>query len=180
MKFYNLIIVITLCILAASGYANEFMVSLEDLSLNSSDIVVGTVESINSFNINNNIKKVYTTVKVRVESPVKGSSQKNGVIDVIFYGGTKNGRTTTVLGSPKYSVGEEVILFLNERMSKEFGHFYTVYSSNQGKFSVIDEYVSRDSDFPLFNRKNGYQIMASNRSTLLKSSLIQEINQLTK
>lgn len=157
------------------------MLTLQDLHDKSSHIITGQVESVDSFYINNDKSRIYSSVKVKVVESVKGYKNRNVIVEIIFYGGTLDGRTTTVLGLPSYHVGENTLLFLKESNSDTFGLYYTVYGGKQGKFNIKkDDSISRDSDFPLLNRINGHFILQSHDSSTDKATVFNEIDALTQ
>lgn len=178
--FINIITTyIIISVFSTFSQASETMLTLKDLHDKCSHIIVGRVESVDSFYINNDKSRIYTSVKVVVDESVKGYKKRNAIVEIIFYGGTLDGRTTTVLGLPTYHVGEETLLFLKESNSDNFGNFYMVFGGKQGKFNIKnDGKVTRNSDFPLLNRLNGHFIFPNHDSSTDKSTLLQEIRQL--
>src|SRR5215471_4179403 len=84
--------------------------TIEDLTGLSSDIFRGQVVS-TSVSWGADHKRIYTSVRVRVEETFKGSPRVDQVITVTQLGGEKDGIRMDYAGRPEFAVGEEVALF---------------------------------------------------------------------
>ncbi len=152
-----LFILISLCSLCFSTTFVEL--SLKELSIGSSDIINAKVISINSF-MTENTNRIYTEIEFLVADKLKGSLNNNNKIKMIIYGGTVNGITMFVLGGPKFSVGDDCLLFLkklNNPLNDKDD--YILYGFTQGKFDVVSKnnskYVFRDKFIFTLKEKNG-------------------------
>ena len=76
---------------------------------------------------------LYTRVLVRVTNVLKGSVAVDDYVTVESAGGTLDGQTMIVDGTPRYSVGEDALLFLTDKPSR--GVYGTV-GLNLGKYTV--------------------------------------------
>ncbi len=81
-----------------------------ELAKNSSNIVVGTVQSIEPNYSNSG--DYYSRVKIAVKENLKGTVS-NQTISIPMFGGIKDGVAHRYEGAPAYMVGEEVLLYLN-------------------------------------------------------------------
>lgn len=82
-----------------------------ELANNSSNIVVGTVEGIESGYFSND--SVYSKVNISVNDNLKGTVD-NTTISIPMFGGVKDGTCYMYDSAPTYTVGEEVVLYLND------------------------------------------------------------------
>lgn len=99
-----------------------------ELALGSSDIVVGTVESVRSYWTPNR-SRILTDVTVRVSESLKGES---ATLVLTQMGGEVDGMKLSVEGSPVFRVGQEVLLFAwRDRNGRA-----QVNGLAQGKFDV--------------------------------------------
>jgi hypothetical protein len=74
------------------------------------DVVSGTVTNLESKQVDGVIK---TTVTVEIEHNFVGSKSNSFTFDVI--GGSVNGITLDVPGSPKFNLDQRVLLFLDHQ-----------------------------------------------------------------
>jgi hypothetical protein len=115
--------------------------SLEELARRSQKIVLGRCVSVESrWNEKNTL--ILTFSKFLVSEDLKG--QSNGSVTVMTVGGTVNGITQRVSGTPQFSPDEEAILFLATTKSSHFqpvglsqGRFLIVKDSSRGEKEVV-------------------------------------------
>ena len=123
--FFEIYFLIILLLLFAGQSSASFIkaFTLEDLCNNSSDIIIASVVSKNSY-YNSDKNRIYTDVFLKVEEKIKGNFQKQDLLKLKLYGGTVNGITTFVVGAPQFTIAEKTFLFLNERQSSESKNNY--------------------------------------------------------
>lgn len=111
-------------------------VSEDDLAQYAAAIVVGQVKEIESY-WDDNAKQVFTHITVTVQETLKGDVNA-GEFTVKQLGGTIGHLHSWVVGSPEFTVGEKVLLFLDTNADGSAGvaHLY------QGKLSV---FIDRDT-----------------------------------
>lgn len=106
--------------------------SLEELTRKSQKILVGRCVSTESrWNEKNTL--ILTFSKFSVSEDLKGES--GGWVTVMTVGGTVNGITQTVAGTPQFAPDDEAILFLEATKSS---HWQPVGLS-QGRFRILKE-----------------------------------------
>src|SRR5262245_44016999 len=106
--------------------------SLEEMTRRSKKIVVGRCISTESrWNEKNTL--ILTFSKFSVSEDLKGES--SGSITVMTVGGTVNGVTQTVAGTPQFAADQEVVLFLEGTKS---GQWQPVGLS-QGRYRILRE-----------------------------------------
>lgn len=167
---------LTVFLFGSNSFSGDTVLTLQELTRKSSDIIIGKVQSINCFYYNNDTTRIYTSVKVQADVTIKGNVDENEIVEIIFYGGTLNGVSTKVLGSSNYELGEETLLFLNERVSKKFGRRFVVKGRSQGKFTIVNDEITRDSMYPLPETKNGLILPVSQTTSISKNTLLNKIN----
>ena len=92
----------------------------------------------------------FTYTSVSVGDPMKGERRRSVLIKQI--GGKVGALNVTVAGMPKFTKGEEVIVFLKNQQDGTF----QVLGMNQGKYDVADDFaVSNVSGVDVFNPKTG-------------------------
>jgi len=87
---------------------------LPSLAQQASDVVVGRVES-QSARWTQDHSAIFTEVTVRVSQSVKGISKAGDAIVLRREGGEVGGLGMLVTGAARFTVGEEVVLFLEKR-----------------------------------------------------------------
>jgi len=115
--------------------------SLRDLAKNSDTIVLARVEGETArYDAN---KEIYTYITLRVLDPVKGMKADHGknapsgeIITVRQIGGVVDNIASIVPGMPKFSKGEEVVVFLSK---KDSAGYPWVMGLQQGKYSVVTD-----------------------------------------
>jgi len=131
--------------------------SLEELAQRSQKIVVGRCLSTESrWNEKNTL--ILTFSQFAVSEDLKG--QSNGSVTVMTVGGTVNGITQTVSGSPQFSPGEEAVLFLEPT---KLSHWQPVGLS-QGKFLIVKN--SRSGEKEVVNNLTGLELYDTSARTL--------------
>ena len=112
--------------------------SLRDLAKNSDTIVLARVEDESArYDAN---KEIYTYITLRVLDPVKGLKAEHGkkataqeLITIRQIGGIVGNIASIVPGMPKFTKGEEVVVFLSK---KDVNGYPWVMGLQQGKYSV--------------------------------------------
>lgn len=99
--------------------------SIEEMTDLAHDVVSGTVTNLESKQVDGVIK---TTVTVEIEHNFVGSKSNSFTFDVI--GGSVNGITLDVPGSPKFNLDQRVLLFLDHQQIVGFG---------QGLYAIGEE-----------------------------------------
>jgi hypothetical protein len=100
-----------------------------DLGRESTVVALGTVADVRCF-WNADHTKIYTEVSIAVDQTYKG--QPNSVVKLIQLGGVVGNVRVTVHGALQWTVGEEVLVFL-----EPFGnHALQVSGFSQGKFKI--------------------------------------------
>jgi hypothetical protein len=94
-------------------------------------VVLGTVESTTP-RWTSDHQAIYTDVTIRVEKTYKGTLKPGDTVVVRREGGVVDGIGMRVYGAPHFTVGEEVVVFLEKRG----GATYTV-GMTQGKLRVV-------------------------------------------
>lgn len=115
---------------STAGTTTVLKMGLEGLVANSDRIVVGTVESIDSYREND---QIFTKTTVRVEQNWKGSEAAKNKITIRQPGGRIGDMVTRVHGMPNYRQQEQVLVFLQKRTDRPG---FAVTGLRQGKFSV--------------------------------------------
>lgn len=116
--------------LALPAFATEVThVDLRELTLGSSDIVIGRVEGARS-RWNEAHTKIVTDVTVRVSERLKGAGSDR--LTLVQLGGVVGNMRYTVPGSPAFTPGEESLLFV----WRDSGGRAQVNALAQGKFDI--------------------------------------------
>jgi len=108
---------------SASSYGNIY--SLAELSDSSSKIVKGKVANLEAFERDG---KIYTRVSVEVDKTFVGARSKQASFEVL--GGTLNGLTLNVSGSPVFEEQQQGLFFLDKQKIVGFGQ--GVFDVNNG------------------------------------------------
>ena len=131
--------------------------SLEELTRRSRKIVVGRCLSTAS-RWNEKHTLILTFSKFAVSEDLKGRS--HGSVTVMTVGGTVDGITQTVSGSPHFFPNEEAILFLEATKSS---HWQPVGLS-QGKFLIVKD--PRGSEKEVMHNLNGLELYDTSAKAL--------------
>jgi hypothetical protein len=109
------------------------MLTDEDLTASSRVILIGNVQSVKA-QWDADHQSINTYVKVNVASLLKGQLQ-NQTIVFKQLGGRIGDEATVIFGAPEYTVGQQVLLFLDTRQdgTLRIAHLF------QGKYDLIDE-----------------------------------------
>lgn len=102
--------------------------NVEDLTYAAGNIVMGVVDEVKCEKDAEN-GRVYTYNTIIVKQNIKGISDKKVVIRQI--GGSYNGMEMWISGTPRFEVGEEVLVFLKKENSR-----YFLRGMGQGAFSI--------------------------------------------
>jgi len=106
--------------------------TLRDLTLGSSDIVIGQVEGTRTY-WNESHTRILTDVTVRVSESLKGAG--GDVLTLTQLGGDLDGLRYSVPGSPLFRTGEEALLFV----WRDAGGRAQVNGLAQGKFDITTD-----------------------------------------
>ncbi len=112
---------------------------VEDLTRLSSDVFQGQVVSTATY-WNPEHTRIYTSIRVRVDESLKGSTRRSEVVTVTQYGGEKDGVRLDYSGRPEFSAGEPIVLFTVRGKNSDF----IVVGLKQGKMRVEGNEVTRD------------------------------------
>ena len=108
-------------------------ISLEEKTKKASLIVIGIVKrSQSQWEGLDGGKRIFTYVYVDVEKYIKGSGEK--LIEIKVPGGKVGEITEEVPDTPRFTLGEKVILFLKPK-------FFRVVGWHQGKYTIKDNKV---------------------------------------
>jgi hypothetical protein len=129
--------------------------SIEQLTRDSSDVIVGTAGTPRSV-WNAAHTMIYTVTRVRIERALKG--QRSGSVTVTQMGGRLDGIQTKVAGVRQFDAGERAALFL--RPSVDMPGTYVITGLMQGRFTVANsngkEVVTNGvSGVTTYDRKSG-------------------------
>ena len=134
------------------------LLSLEQLTQSSSEVVQGTVTDITSF-WNQNRTTIYTRVTVTPERTLKGSAPDE--VTVLLPGGTVDGTTSMVVDAPELKRNQEVVFFLHraDDLRQEVDLPASVIPFQltdllQGVFTVLTEFDNRREDSSEPRRKS--------------------------
>jgi hypothetical protein len=105
--------------------------TVEELTRDSSDIIIGTAGTPRSV-WNAAHTMIYTITNVRIEQALKG--QRSGSIPVTQMGGRLDGIQTKVSGVRQFQTGERAALFL--RPSSDMPGTFVITGLMQGRFTV--------------------------------------------
>lgn len=117
--------------------------SVDDLTQLADSILVGTVKSLNSY-WNEEHTRIFTDVRVSVETPVKGALGSEIVVKMP--GGSAGGLTELVSAAPLFVVGERDLLFLKS----ELDGTNSLASWNSGKQTIVND-TAMPFNIPLTN-----------------------------
>src|SRR4051794_40023438 len=109
------------------------MLTDEELIASSRVILIGDVQSVKA-QWEADHQSINTYVKVNVARLLKGQLQ-NQTIVFKQLGGRINDEATVIFGAPEYTVGQQVLLFLDTRQdgTLRIAHLF------QGKYDVVDD-----------------------------------------
>ena len=135
---------------ASAAYATTIIrLDLAQMVKQSDNIVQGRVEDVN-VQWDTTARTAYTYVTISVADPMKGA--RRSTVTVRQLGGKVGALNVTVAGMPKFSKGEELIVFLKSQGDGTF----MVLGLNQGKYEIADDFaVSNVSGVDVYNPKTG-------------------------
>jgi hypothetical protein len=107
--------------------------TLEQLVHRSQHIVRGKVTATRSF-WNRGRTRILTEVTVGVEKQLKGKGDGSGRARFIKLGGKVGRYEMRVVGSARFRVGEEVMVFLSKRRGRTY-----VTGMSQGKLTIVED-----------------------------------------
>ena len=109
-----LILLITFMALTQTGLATTVRVPSDvDMIIGARAIITGKVFSVGSA-IDERDNKIYTYITVRVHEVLKGQITTRRIV-LKELGGTVGDRITVIYGSPRFTRGEKVLLYLDTR-----------------------------------------------------------------
>lgn len=106
--------------------------SLEEMVRGSHRIILGRRVSQEIY-WNKNRTRIYTATRFAVTQDLKGDSR--GAATVVTVGGTIDGMTLVVSGTPRFREGEEVLLFLGAGK----GDYWILLGLSQGMFRIAPD-----------------------------------------
>ncbi len=134
--------------------------SLKDLCMASSDIIIARVVTVKSY-LHPVNGEIYSDIQLEVEGTIKGQFQNQDGLELTVYGGTVNGITSFIVGAPQFRIDEQSVFFLSEGPPVDLKRNFSVVGLSQGKFDIFidkktgEEKVVRELDLPLQLEKNG-------------------------
>ncbi|MEW6729930.1 MAG: DUF4214 domain-containing protein [Acidobacteriota bacterium] len=145
----SIILLTTLLFLAKPNMATTaVMLEDEQLIVNSRIILIGEVRYIKP-QWDNNHQNIFTYVKIDISQVLKGEVQNSYVV-LKQLGGTIDEDSTIIFGTPRYQIGQRVLLFLNTwsdgtlRVAHLFQGKYDVVEDKQARHSYIERKVDSD------------------------------------
>ncbi len=130
----TLFLVLFLCGLCPTYFAQQMVVKLQDLSVGADVIVTGKVtQQSSSWNEDNT--RIYTRATIQVEEYLKGINNGGSVV-VTYLGGEVGDIGETYSHMPRFQDNEEVLVFL-KKDEKNSG--YKVFNGENGKISVVND-----------------------------------------
>ena len=106
--------------------------SLEQMVRGSQRIILGRCVSLETY-WNKTRTRILTATRFAVTDNLKGDSR--GVATVVTVGGTRDGLTQVVSGTPKFRENEEVLLFLEAGK----GSYWILMGLSQGMFRIATD-----------------------------------------
>ena len=135
LKKSTLLISFMFAVFSFSSQAGASMaveMSLEDMAVQSREIILGEVKDKVSF-WGEDQKKIFTRISIEVSEVIKGVSiEKN--LEIVQPGGEIGNIGMKVQGLANFNIGEETLLFLQKSKGD-----YTVVGLAQGKISIKTE-----------------------------------------
>ena len=109
---------------------------LDGLVAGAQEIVVGRVRNSATYWAGDG-RLILTRHTIEVSETLKGAN--DGTVEITTVGGTIGDLTLYVAGMPAFQPGEEMVVFVEAA-----GPYRTVLGLGQGKFSVVDDFVSNN------------------------------------
>jgi len=134
--------------LAVPAFASTVKkMDLQELVTVSDSVVQGTVESVET---RWEAKSIYTYASIRVDEGIKGGPRR--AVLVRQPGGKIGSLNLDAPGTPKFKVGDQVVVFLRDRKDGTFD----VVGLSQGKYDVVDNFaVTNVAGMTLVDPKTG-------------------------
>jgi len=173
-----MICTVTYTFIAFSTDVDHF--TLENLCRKSNTIVIAEVASIRSFHQNESREQIFTSIIFNVEEKVKGDFKKKDSFEMVVYGGSMDGFTTTILGMPSFEVGEKTLLFLHEYIHDDFGRNFILCGLSQGKFNIEKEDIYRTDNIPLQLNADSHFVTVSKDNPMNISRFLETVNNFIK
>ena len=107
--------------------------TVEQMAQGADAVILGTVSKQTS-GWNEGKTRIYTVTSISVTQSWKGSHTVGSVIDIRQIGGTVGQLTQTVVGNAKFTVGEDVVVFLERSPTEDM---YFVMGMAQGRMGVV-------------------------------------------
>jgi len=127
---------LALCFASSARASTFIMASDDDLIVGARAIVKGKVLSIDC-QADEQTGRVFTYVRVRIQEVIKGEIAERQIV-LKEEGGQVGNRGSTIFGSPRFNLGERVLLYLDTRRDGSL----RVYQMFMGKFSIVDDPAS--------------------------------------
>lgn len=124
----SILFVLTLLVAPAARAGIVLQTSVTDMTRLSSLVVRGEVLSSGAEKADTS--RIQTRVRLRVAERLKGSLEGD-TVDIVLPGGSLGELATRVPGTPRFTVGEEVVVFLEKRP-----HGFVVCGQEQGRFDI--------------------------------------------
>lgn len=128
-SFPRWILLIAFLVVPLLSYCVLMDLSLEDLTINSDWIVIGTVENMES-RWNDSQDYIYTYLTLSVDEYLKNPLDEEELI-IQIPGGVVDDIEQRVSDTPEFQVGEHVVLFLFDRDGQKW-----VYGWEKGKYII--------------------------------------------
>ena len=130
-------LIAVLILLGAAAFSvqasTEQKLSLAQLNAEAEVIVRGRVEEITTREASDR-RPITTVIRISVERQFKGPKVSSVTIEKA--GGSQGELTLGIPGSPEFSAGEDVILFVKQRRSRAA---FNIVGGKQGKFTIKTE-----------------------------------------
>lgn len=133
----NCIFVLLSGFFSPTGATSFFVRPFSQFTQTAPNIIRGTVERIR---VETGVtldggKTIYTFADTAVKETIRGSIQSRSIV-IRKVGGTKEGMTLDIPGSPEFVEGEDTVLFLSEENEDQS---YSVIGMEMGKFGLKEE-----------------------------------------
>ncbi|UCH63517.1 MAG: hypothetical protein JSU77_03455 [Fidelibacterota bacterium] len=134
--------------------------SIGELTRSSGIIAIGKVVTVESA-WNTEHTMIFTNVEVSIDSALKGSDQRDNITFTLS-GGIVGNIETVLIGSPRFNVGENTLLFLGNMDIIPAYNSLSVIGLSQGKFNIVTDpgtnskmAVRHTSDIHFIGENNG-------------------------
>lgn len=175
-KILTGILVVIVCLTTSRAHAVYWpQITFEDLCKKSTIIVDATVVSVRCFYSEEKDPKICTSITFKVNESFKGDKKEMQTFEIIRYGGTIGEISYIQLYAPSYTVGDNVLLFLDEFISETFGRNYGVLGLSEGKFTITNGMVYRDYPIPLKFSNENKEIIATKSNPIIKTEFVNKI-----